>query len=134
MQFSFPEGSGNLARPLAVTAPILTSRSLLLATGDAGADAVHIVDMVGRGHAGYVASPGSIAGPRGVVVSGASPQLVAASAWKTRNCGDHVVVVVYRGSSDGVWDPVRVIGGGFACACVCVVVRVFGVLVSPPPP
>jgi hypothetical protein len=86
MQFSFPEGSGNLR--LAFTAPVLgsTSRPLLLAT-DAGADAVHIVDVVGRSHVGYVAPPGSIAGPRGVAASGASPQLVAVSAWKTWKAG-----------------------------------------------
>jgi hypothetical protein len=61
---------------------------------------------------GYVASPGSIAGPRGVAASGASP-LVAVSAWAKTNSGDHVVVV-YRGSHGGaVWEAVRVIGGGF---------------------
>jgi hypothetical protein len=65
---------------------------------------------VGRSHAGYLASPGSIAGPRGVAASGASP-LVAVSAWKMYHSGDHVVVV-YKGSG-AVWEAVRVIGGGF---------------------
>jgi hypothetical protein len=65
---------------------------------------------VGGRHAGYLASPGSIAGPRGVAASGASP-LVAVSTWKKVHSGDHVVVV-YRGSG-AVWEAVRVIGGGF---------------------
>jgi hypothetical protein len=86
-----------------------SSHPLLLVT-DAGHDAVHVVDVVGRTHAGYVASPGSIAGPRGVAASGTSP-LVAVSAWRKFDRGDHVVVV-YRGSG-AVWEVVRVIGGGF---------------------
>ena len=109
MQFKFSGvGGGGW---LAFTSPSShgTSHPLLLVT-DAGADAVHLVDVVGRTHAGYVASPGSIAGPRGVAASGASP-LVAVSAWKKYDSGDHVVVV-YRGSG-AVWEAVRVIGGGF---------------------
>jgi hypothetical protein len=82
---------------------------LLLVT-DAGHDAVHLVDVVGRTHVGYLAPPGSIAGPRGVAASGTSP-LVAVSAWKQVFSGDHVVVV-YRGTG-AVWAAVRVIGGGF---------------------
>ncbi len=106
MQFKF-SGGGRLA----FTSPSsdCTSHSLLLVT-DAGANAVHLVDVVGRTHAGYLAAPGSIAGPRGVAASGTSP-LVAVSAWKKRDSGDHVVVV-YRGSGT-VWEAVRVIGGGF---------------------
>jgi hypothetical protein len=84
-------------------------RPLLLVT-DAGADAVHLVDVVGRSHAGYLASPGSIAGPRGVAASRASP-LAAVSAWKKASSGDHVVVV-YRGSG-AEWEAVRVIVGRF---------------------
>jgi DNA-binding beta-propeller fold protein YncE len=103
-------GSGYLAftPPVATTTTAGLSRPLLLVT-DAGHDAVHLVDVVGRSHAGYLASPGSIAGPRGVAASGASP-LVAVSAWKRDGSGDHVVVV-YRGSG-AVWEAVRVIGGG----------------------
>jgi DNA-binding beta-propeller fold protein YncE len=82
---------------------------LLLVT-DAGHDAVRLVDVVARTHAGYVAPPGSIAGPRGVAASGTSPQ-AAVSAWREYFSGDHVVVV-YRGSG-AVWGAVRVIGGGF---------------------
>ncbi len=93
MQFKFAVGGGRLAFLPATTASL--SRPLLLAT-DAGVDAVHLVDVVGRSHAGYLAPPGSIAGPRGVAASGTSP-LVVISAWKEWDSGDHVVVV-YKGS------------------------------------
>ncbi len=108
MQFKFGKAVGG--GRLAFTSPSSdgSARPLLLVT-DGGADAVHLVDVVDKTHAGYLASPGSIAGPRGVAASGASP-LVAVSAWKDRFGGDHVVVV-YRG--EGVeWEAVRVIGGG----------------------
>ena len=116
MQFKFEFPQCSYSGYLAFTPPTTTtttaslSRPLLLVT-DAGHDAVHGVDVVGRTHAGYVAAPGSIAGPRGVAASGASP-LVAVSAWKKSDSGDHVVVV-YRGSHGGAaWEAVRVIGGG----------------------
>jgi hypothetical protein len=117
MQFTFADGyySGYLAFTPHTTTTTSGSSStssghpLLLVT-DAGHDAVHALDVVGRTHVGYLATPGSIAGPRGVAASGASP-LVAVSAWKDRDSGDHVVVV-YRGSG-AVWEAVRVIGGGF---------------------
>jgi hypothetical protein len=116
MQFDFGRGAG-YSGYLAFTPPTTTTSGsssssahpLLLVT-DHGHDAVHLVDVVGQTHAGYLASPGSIAGPRGVAASGTSP-LVAVSAWKERDSGDHVVVV-YRGSG-AVWEAVRVIGGGF---------------------
>jgi hypothetical protein len=106
MQFKFAVGGGRLAFLPATSSCV---HPLLLVT-DAGADAVHLVDVVGRSHAGYVAPPGSIAGPRGVAASGTSP-LVVISAWKEWDSGDHVVVV-YRGSG-AAWEAVRVIGGGF---------------------
>jgi hypothetical protein len=115
MQFKFYDDhgySGYLVFTPATTASSGSSsiaRPLLLVT-DHGHDAVHVVDVVGRTHAGYVAPPGSIAGPRGVAASGISP-LVAVSAWKEEDSGDHLVVV-YRGSG-AVWEVVRVIGGGF---------------------
>ncbi len=118
MQFKFFDerynGSGSLAFTPPTTATTggtssSSARPLLLVT-DAGHDAVHLVDVVGRSHAGYLAAPGSIAGPRGVAASWASP-LVAISAWKEMRSGDHVVVM-YRGSG-AVWEAVRVIGGGF---------------------
>ncbi len=87
-----------------------SARPLLLVT-DAGHDTVHVVDVVDRTHAGYLAAPGSIAGPRGVAATGAPESaLVAVSAWKALYGGNHVVVV-YRGSG-AVWEAVRVIGGG----------------------
>jgi hypothetical protein len=121
MQFKFRDdshyasGSGYLAFTTATATSTMgdgsiNTRPLLLVT-DAGHDAVHLVDVVGRAHAGYVASPGSIAGPRGVAASGASP-LVAVSAWKKGGSGDHVVVV-YQGTGGGAWEVARVIGGGF---------------------
>jgi hypothetical protein len=114
MQFMFSDGEGFLAfTPPVSTSTITTTtaslaRPLLLVT-DAGYDAVHLVDVVDRTHAGYLASPGSIAGPRGVAASRTSP-LVVVSAWKEEGSGDHVVVV-YRGVG-AVWEAVRVIGGG----------------------
>jgi hypothetical protein len=103
MLFMFMDGwtSGNLAFTLD------RPRPLLLVT-DAGHNAVHAVDVVSQTHVGYVASPGSFAGPRGVAACWTSP-LVAVSAWKSHDGHDHVVVV-YRGSG-AHWGAVRVIGG-----------------------
>ncbi len=114
MQFQFWDGqgsSGYLSFILPATTSLDSSSAhpLLLVT-DAGADAVHLVDVVGRSHAGYLACPGSIAGPRGVAASEASP-LVAVSAWKRESLCNHVVMV-YRGSG-AAWEAVRVIGCGF---------------------
>jgi hypothetical protein len=115
MQFKFVDDrwwpSGYLAfiPPTTSGSSSSSARPLLVVT-DGGHDAVHLVDVVGRSHAGYLAHPGSIAGPRGVAASGTSP-LVAVSAWKKGGSGDHVVVV-YRGSG-ALWEAVRVIGGGF---------------------
>jgi hypothetical protein len=114
MQFAFHDGNGGPGGYLAFT-PVPTTTSedttvhpgpLLLVT-DAGHDAVHLVDVVGRTHAGYLASPGSIPGPRGVAASGTSDcTLVAISAWKEWDGGDQVVWL-YRGSG-AVWEAVRV--------------------------
>jgi hypothetical protein len=41
-----------------------------LVVSDCGHDAVHVIDVVGRAHVGYVAAPGMIAGPRGVATRG----------------------------------------------------------------
>ena len=114
MFFSNGWGSGYLAFTPAASTTTASCRTSdgrpLLLVADAGHDAVHLVDVVARRHAGYLAPPGSVAGPRGVAASGTAP-LVAVSVWKTASSGDHVVVV-YRGSG-AVWEAVRVIGGGF---------------------
>ncbi len=101
MRFKFSSGGGWMA----FTGPA-TSRLLLLT--DAGLDTVHVIDVVGRVQAGYVAVPGAIAGPRGVAARGT---LVAVSAWKYELNRDHVVRV-YEGSG-AMWTAVRVVGGGF---------------------
>ena len=116
MQFSFSSGFGYLA--FTPMLPGLAARDLrrsphLLLVTDAGHDAVHIVDVVARAHIGYVAAPGSIAGPRGVA---ASKDLVAVSAWYMYDGGDHVVHLYRPGGSGLHWVQARVIGGGFGRA------------------
>jgi hypothetical protein len=88
-----------------------SARPLLLVT-DAGHGAVHLVDVVGRAHAGYLAAPGSIAGPRGVAACGAPSGLltVAVGTWMSPDCEDHVVRL-YSGRG-GAWELVRVVGEG----------------------
>ncbi len=108
MQFKFEETGYSAFIPPTTT----TSARLLLLVTDAGHDAVHLVNVVGRTHAGYLAPPGSIAGPWGVAASGRSP-LVAVSVWRKTSSGDQVVVV-YRGSGT-VWEVVRVIGPCGVC-------------------
>jgi DNA-binding beta-propeller fold protein YncE len=104
MQFKFIDGNYHSGW-MAFTGPA-TSRLLLLT--DTGHDAVHVIDVAGRVHAGYVAAPGTIAGPRGVAARGS---LVAISVWKSFWQGDHVVRV-FEGSG-AMWTAVRVVGGGF---------------------
>jgi hypothetical protein len=103
MQFKFNDG--NYSGWMAFTGPT-TSRLLLLT--DVGHDAVHVIDVAGRVHVGYVAAPGTIAGPRGVAARGS---LVAVSAWKESYSGEHVVRV-FEGSG-AMWTAVRVVAGGF---------------------
>jgi DNA-binding beta-propeller fold protein YncE len=109
MQFMFWDRY-NHSGYLAFTPTTTNSTRPLLLVTDAGHDAVHVIDVVGRTHEGYMAPFGSIAGPRGVAASRALP-LVAVSAWKEVGSDDHVVHL-YRGSG-AVWEAVRVIGGGF---------------------
>jgi hypothetical protein len=99
MQFEFNDGyySGWVA----FTGPA-TSR--LLVVTDAGHDAVHVIDVVRRVHVGYLAAPGTIAGPRGVAASGS---LVAVSSWKKGHSGDHVIHL-FEGSG-AMWTVVRVL-------------------------
>jgi hypothetical protein len=104
MQFRFYDGNGSSGW-MAFTGPA-SSRLLLLT--DAGHDAVHVIDIAGRVHVGYVAAPRTIPGPRGVAARGS---LVAVSAWKYGSSGDHVVRV-FEGSG-AMWTAVREVAGGF---------------------
>ncbi len=104
MQFKFWDGNGPSGW-MAFSGPT-TSRPLLVT--DAGHNAVHVIDVAGRVHVGYVAAPGTITGPRGVAARGS---LVAVSAWKKADSGDHVVRV-FEGSGAS-WTAVRVLVGGF---------------------
>ena len=67
MQFTFIDGIGGDSGYLAFTGPV-TSRLLLVTA--AGHDAVHVINVGSRTHVGYVAAPGTIAGPRGVAARG----------------------------------------------------------------
>ncbi len=107
MRFKFKDDY-NSSGWMAFTGPA-TSRLLIVT--DAGQDAVHVIDVAGRVHAGYVAAPGTIAGPRGVAARGS---LVAVSAWKDAWQGDHVVRV-FEGSG-ARWRVARVVAGGFGSA------------------
>jgi hypothetical protein len=107
MRFGFRVMGGGR---LAFLPPTIPSGTPLLLITDGGHDAVHVIDVVGRAHVGYVASPGTIAGPRGVAVQGPG-SLVAISAWRERDSGDHVVHLFK--CSGSAWEAVRVIGGGF---------------------
>ena len=104
MRFDFQTGLG-FSGHLAFTGP--TSCRLLLVT-DTGNSAVHVIDVVRRVHVGYVAAPGTIAGPRGVAARGS---LVAVSAWAAVRRGDHVVHL-FEGSG-ATWTPIRVLACGF---------------------
>jgi hypothetical protein len=104
MQFRFYDASSSSGR-MAFTGPA-TARVLLVT--DAGHEAVHVINVAGRAHVGYVAAPGTIDGPRGVAARGS---LVAVSAWQDWGGGDHVVRV-FEGSG-ATWTAARVVGGGF---------------------
>jgi hypothetical protein len=111
MQFKFVSCNSHSGR-MAFTGPA-TSPLLLLT--DAGHDAVHVLDVAGQAHVGYVAAPGAIVGPRGVATRGSLPglpgSLVAISAWKGEDSDDHVVRLFAGGGAR--WKAVRVVAGGF---------------------
>jgi hypothetical protein len=102
MQFAFSDASGAPRSGYLAFAGAPTSRRLLVT--DAGHDAVHVIDVTGRVHAGYVAAPGSIPGPRGVAASGCRVAVSTCSAGTGR-------VVVFEGSG-ATWAQVGVVGGG----------------------
>lgn len=66
-------------------------RVFLLVTA-AAQDTVHVIDVVGQRHAGYLFCLGAIPSPRGVAVNAAS-DMVAVSAWKL---SDDSRVILYR--------------------------------------
>jgi hypothetical protein len=103
MQFKFEDccGSGYL-----VFTGVAGARRLLVT--DAGHDAVHVIDVVHQTHVGFVAAPGTIAGPRGVAARGA---MAAISAWKRCECS----IQIFEGS-DASWTPVRTICGDSGAA------------------
>ena len=116
MQFKFVL-NGHTSGYLAFTPPPPDSDTRrfphVLLVADAGHDAVHLVDVRNTGtHVGYLAAPGTIAGPRSVASSGTG-SLVAVSAWKDRFRGHHVVHIYRMGSGGSDWTHVRVIGRGF---------------------
>jgi hypothetical protein len=91
-----------------LTGPTAPATSRLLLLTDAGHDAVHVIDVTGQEHVGYVAAPGTIARPRGVAARGS---LAAISTWSRDGAGDHVVRI-FEGSGTR-WSVVRVLAGGF---------------------
>jgi hypothetical protein len=106
VQFNF----GKLATAALVTSGYLVftgpATSRLLLVTDAGHDAVHVIDVARQVHVGYVAAPGTIAGPRGVAARGS---LVAVSAWKKARSGESATT--WRGC-------LRAVGHvGQRCAC-----------------
>ena len=104
MQFKFKDDDDIPGGRMTFTGPV-TSRLLLVA--DVGRDAVHVIDVAGQSHVGYVAAPGRIAGPRGVAARGSA---AAVSTWKQHSNGAHAVHV-FEGSR-GSWTRVRGVGDG----------------------
>ena len=103
MHFGFSDHlrwSGNLA----FTGPASARRLLVT---DSGNNAVHVMDVVGRSHVGYLAAPGTISGPRGVAAWGS---LAAVSVFTHSLTDGHNVVLFEGGGVE--WTRVRVVGGG----------------------
>ena len=102
MVFNF-DGDDGLSGYLAFVG-CTTSRLLLVS--DAGSEAVHVVDVVGRKHVGYVAAPGTIDGPKQIATRGS---LVAVNVEPCRpgwsKMGDSKVVL-FEGSGAS-WMKVR---------------------------
>ncbi len=109
LSFNFQDQSGMLAFVPSDAYVHAAAPPLLLVT-DAGQDAVHFVDVVEGRHAGYLAAPGSIAGPRGVAAS-RSGDVAGVTAWKHRASGEHVVHLFTRRGA--TWVLSRVLGSGY---------------------
>ena len=103
VQFNFQVSGLRWSGYLAFMGPP-TCRRLLVT--DSGNGAVHIIDVAGRAHAGFVAAPGTLPGCRGVA---ARENLVAVSSSLAprENGGVHL----YEGSG-ATWTPIRSIVGG----------------------
>jgi hypothetical protein len=82
------------------------SKPLLLVT-DAGQGAVHVIDVVGRRHAGYVGSLGSIPGARAVAARG---PLAAVSSWADAEDAENRVCLCER--TESAWVVLRAVGAG----------------------
>ena len=100
MKFNFYEG--NESGRVAFTGP--PHRRRLLVTENA-TSLVHVIDVVGKVHRGYLARPGIIRNPIGVA---ATNSLVAISAWGSHCTGPQVVHLL---EGDGnKWTQLRIIG------------------------
>jgi len=106
MQFEFRDFFKSFDSGYLAFTASAANRCLLVT--DAGHDAVHVIDVVRREHAGYVAVPGTIKGPRGVAARGS---LVAVSAWRAPVFVEHTIQV-FQGSG-ATWSLLRVLGSGF---------------------
>ena len=91
---------------------------LVVADARAGHDAVHIIDVARRCHAGYVAPPSTILGPRDVAMA-PNGRTVAVSAWKggVEYCVEVQLFQLERevdtaGCGGTGWSPSRVVCSG----------------------
>jgi hypothetical protein len=88
---AFAEARDGYPPLLLITAPLHSS--------------VHVVDVLGRRHLGFVGGRGTICTPRGVATHGS---LVAVCNWEMYGRGDHVVVL-FEGAG-GAWTVLRTVG------------------------
>jgi hypothetical protein len=75
---------------------------------DSGNETVHVIDVAGRRHVGFVGGQGSIFGPRGVAASG---DKAAVSCWERHRSGWHTVRL-YEGAG-ARWECLWTVGAGF---------------------
>jgi len=105
-RFKFESPDRRYSGYLAFSVPSDLSRPLVVLS-DAGHDAVHLLDVLDKRHLGYVATPKSISGPRGVATTRG---MVAVSSWMSDDSGEHVVHIFVGGGS--CWTRARVLGSG----------------------
>jgi hypothetical protein len=92
MSFSGRLDRDGMSGRMAFTDPSGGPPLLLLA--DHGSDAVHIIDVVARCHAGYVGGPGAVSKARDVA---ATRDMVATSSWTMLSADGHVVLLFQGG-------------------------------------